>query len=346
MEDIIEKDLEIAPDQLILNWRFKDVNKKLTYDIKKCIGCSLCKLVCPVDAIELGPISEIAQNIIDDSNPKLLIDHEKCCYCMLCAIVCPNDAFHENIEPEGQINLKEYPSIAKFFKIDMEKCIEDKNNEICNLCLSVRERNNIKEYYKISKECPTKCFTIDSPIDGEVIIKKNMLHKCDPQGCKACVNICPVESFYIPETAEDVMKYGKIACNEDECFYCGACVNSCPDDLIIVNRKTIQIEDPKVKGNYPWIQAWITSIKKILIETLIQGKEQFSIPIIEEKLKKAKKQIEELIPRLTDSERKQFEDLNTKIQEILKSPKIRYWIEGKKTDKIIKELKKKLKYSS
>ncbi len=337
--------MEIAPDQLILNWNYKDVKKKLTYDIKKCIGCSLCKLVCPVDAIELGPIPEIAQNIINESNPKLLIDYDKCCYCMLCAIVCPNDAFHENIEPEGQINLDEYPSIGIFYKIDMKNCIEDENNEICQLCLSVRERNNVKDYYKIAKECPTKCFTIDSPIKGEVIIKKNMLHKCDPQGCKACVNICPVESFFIPESAEDVLKYGKIACNEDECFYCGACVNSCPDELIIVKRENITINDPKVKGNHPWIQAWINNIKRILIDTLIEkkGKEQLIIPLIEEKIEKAKKVVEEEIPRLSKAEQKQFKELNSKIQEFLHSSKIRYWIKDKKTDKIVKELRRKLK---
>ena len=185
--------MDVQPDQLILNWKFQDVDKKLTYDSKKCIGCSLCKLVCPVDAIELGPIPEIAQNILDDSNPKILIDHEKCCYCMLCAIVCPNDAFHENIQPEGQIDLDEFPSLGKFYKIDKDECIEDPDNEICQLCLNSRERNHIKENYKIQKECPTKCFSIDSPIKGEVILKKNMLDRCDPLGCKGCINICPVE---------------------------------------------------------------------------------------------------------------------------------------------------------
>ncbi|MFX0058899.1 MAG: 4Fe-4S binding protein [Candidatus Hodarchaeota archaeon] len=341
IENTIEKSLELGPDQLIFNWNFKDVKKKLIYDIKKCIGCSLCKLVCPVDAIELGPIPEISQHIIDDSNPKLLIDHDKCCYCMLCAVVCPNDAFHENIEPEGQISLDEFPSIGKFFIIDMENCIEDKGNKICNLCLTLRERNSIKEYYKIEKECPTKCFHIDSPIEGEVIIKKNMLYKCDPQGCKACVNICPVESFFIPESAEDVVKYGKIACNEEDCFYCGACENSCPDDLIVVNRKKIQIIDPSKQGTYPWIQGWVKNIKEILRERLIKGKQQIEIPIIEEEVKKVTKKLEK-IPQLSEKDRKNLQELNQKVQKFLKSSKVRYWIKDKKVEKVTEELRKEL----
>ncbi|MFX1574928.1 MAG: 4Fe-4S dicluster domain-containing protein [Promethearchaeota archaeon] len=334
----IEKDIEITPEQLILKWKFQNVDKKLVYDIEKCIGCSLCKFVCPTEAIELGPIPEIAQKILEESNPKILIDYEKCCYCMLCAIVCPNDAFHENITPEEQIDLNEYPSIGKFYKIDLDKCIEDSKNEVCQLCLTVRERNQVKEYFKIQKECPTQCFHIESPIKGEVIIKKNMLHKCDPQGCKACVYICPTESFFIPESAEDVKKFGKIACKEDECFYCGACENSCPDDLIIVKRNDIEINDPKKPGNYPWIRGWTKSIKEILRKRLILEKEQIKIPLIEEEIKKVKKKIEEKVPQLSKEDKIKLNELNEKIQEFLRSSKIRYWIKDKKTNKIVKEL--------
>ncbi|MDX1798508.1 MAG: 4Fe-4S dicluster domain-containing protein, partial [Candidatus Lokiarchaeia archaeon] len=252
---------------------------------------------------------------------------------MLCAIVCPNDAFHENITPGEQINLKEFPSIGKFFKINMKKCIEDPNNETCQLCLTVRDRNNIEDFFKIQKECPTQCFSIDSPIKGDVIIKRNMLHKCDPQGCKACVNICPTESFFIPESAEDVKKFGKIACNEDECFYCGACENSCPDELIIVDRKDIIIEDPKKIGNYPWIQGWIKNIKEILRKALIQGKQQLQIPIIEEEVRKVKEKIEETVPQLSKEDKIKLNELNEKIQTFIRSSKIRYWIKDKKTEK-------------
>ena len=260
---------------------------------------------------------------------------------MLCVIVCPNDAFHENIEPEGHFELKEFPSIGKFFKIDEDKCIEDPKNEICRLCLKVQERNHVEDYYKLEKECPTHCFHIDSPIEGEVIIKKHMLHLCTPENCKACINICPTESFFIPESAEDVMKYGKIACNEDQCFYCGACENSCPDDLIIVDRKNIVINDPIKEGNYPWIKGWVKGIKEILRKRIIYGgKEPIDIPIIEQEVEKVKERILEEIPQLSEEDRKKLNELNEKIQTFLKSTKVRYWIKDKKTDKISKELNK------
>lgn len=261
---------------------------------------------------------------------------------MLCAIVCPNDAFHENIEPVGHINLEEFPSIGSFFEIDKKKCIEDKKNPICQLCLKVRDRNNIKDYYKIQKECPTKCFQIKSPIEGNVIIKKNMLHKCSPENCKACINICPTESFFIPESAEDVMKYGKIGVCEDQCFYCGACENSCPDDLIVVERKNIEIIDPKKQGHYPWIRGWANGIKEILRKRLIQGKEPVYIPIVEQEIEQVKERIIEEVPQLSDEDRKKLSELNDKVQELLKSKKIRYWIKDKKVDKIIAELRKKI----
>ena len=310
--------------------------------MKKCIGCSLCKLVCPVDAIELGPISEIAQGILDDNNPKLIIDHEKCCYCMLCAVVCPNDAFHENIQPEGKINLDEFPSIGKFYKINMDECIEDALNETCQLCLKVRNRNNVKDYYKIQEDCPTQCFSISSPIEGNVVIKKNKLFKCDPSGCKACVLICPTKSFFIPESAEDVKKYGKIACNEDACFYCGACENSCPDDLIFVERKEIRINEPKIPGKYPWIWGWISNIKEILRKRIIEGKEPIKIPIIAQEVEEVKEYIEEQVPQLSDEDKKKLNELNNKIQTLLKSSKIRYWIKDKKISNLTKELKKQI----
>jgi 4Fe-4S ferredoxin len=261
---------------------------------------------------------------------------------MLCAVVCPNDAFHENFKPEGKIDLAEFPTIGQFYKIDYDKCTVDRTKEICNICLKARERNNIKLYNKIKDECPASCFEITSPIQGEVIIKKNMLHKCSPENCKACINICPVESFFIPESAEDVVKYGKIACNEEQCFYCGACENSCPDDLIKVERKSIEIMNPKKVGNYPWIEGWIQNINEILRKRIIKGKHQADIPLILQDVKILSENLEESVPQLSEDEKQQLSELNEKIQGFLKKTKVRYWINDKKVDKVIEELRKTL----
>ena len=157
------------------------------------------------------------------------------------------------------------------------------------------------------------------------------------------MNICPVESFYIPESAEEVVKYGKIACNEEDCFYCGACENSCPDDLIVVKRKNIQIIDPKKRGSYPWIEGWVNNIKEVLRKALIEGKEQVEIPSIEEHVKKITELKIEEVPQLSEEDKLKLKELNVKIQSLLQSSKIRYWIKDKKVDNILKELKEKIK---
>ncbi|MCK4384446.1 MAG: hypothetical protein KAW66_14190, partial [Candidatus Lokiarchaeota archaeon] len=150
------------------------------------------------------------------------------------------------------------------------------------------------------------------------------------------------ESFYIPESAEEVVKYGKIACNEEDCFYCGACENSCPDDLIVVKRKNIQIIDPKKRGSYPWIEGWVNNIKEVLRKALIEGKEQVEIPSIEEHVKKITELKIEEVPQLSEEDKLKLKELNGKIQSLLQSSKIRYWIKDKKVDSILKELKKKI----
>ena len=140
-----------------------------------------------------------------------------------------------------------------------------------------------------------------------------------------------------------MLKYGKIACDEDACFYCGACENSCPDDLIIVERKGIEIIDPKTEGTFPWIEGWVKNIKEILRKRLIQRvKEPIDIPIIEQEIEKVKEKILEEVPQLSHEDREKLHELNDKIQALLKTKKIRYWIKDKKTDRIAKELKKQL----
>ena len=107
---------------------------------------------------------------------------------------------------------------------------------------------------------------------------------------------------------------------------------------------TNTINDPKKEGAFPWIEGWVRNIKEILRKRLIQReKEPIDIPIIEKEIEKVKEKILEEVPQLSEEDRKKLNELNNKIQKLLNSQKVRYWIKDKKVDKVSKELRKVLK---
>jgi len=62
------------------------IRGRISLDISKCTGCSLCEKVCPSKAIAM----------VEDSRTKLkkspVIDFSKCIFCGLCVDYCPTKA--------------------------------------------------------------------------------------------------------------------------------------------------------------------------------------------------------------------------------------------------------------
>jgi len=71
----------------------KDLRGKHYADLSKCIGCSLCAIECPADAIVMEKLPEDKR---PKQNPRGLypvINYGLCVFCYRCVTVCPVKAF-------------------------------------------------------------------------------------------------------------------------------------------------------------------------------------------------------------------------------------------------------------
>ena len=87
---------------------------KLTHDKDTCIGCDICSIICPKEAI-----------ILDKT--KADIDNERCVLCGLCVPLCPVDALSLTVNGEDDDSLysnKTIPVLPELKKINGEKIKE------------------------------------------------------------------------------------------------------------------------------------------------------------------------------------------------------------------------------
>jgi 4Fe-4S ferredoxin len=250
-------------DVLTLEWALQVKSYKLTLDKRRCVGCQICSLACPKDAITVErPFRVVGEGAL---KPVVDVNLAKCTFCGVCDVTCLYGAISvtlNGVRNRSLILNESYPKISRVITLDSKECSKD-CFECETVCpwqlikvsrvgfdgkpvenvneLSPMERRRVRvsvdiqrDYCPTCKICEVKCLSktlkVKKIFEGKVVINTD---QC-PSGCHDCADVCPVPNVL---TVNDV---GKIDVAELHCTYCGACKNVCPvSDALMVKRTRV-----------------------------------------------------------------------------------------------------------
>ncbi|MCK4634083.1 4Fe-4S dicluster domain-containing protein, partial [Candidatus Bathyarchaeota archaeon] len=250
-------------NQLIIERRHHAKTYKLTIDQASCVGCELCSLICPREAIKVTKKPKIEGEKAE--RPTIDVDEAKCHYCGMCVAICPYGAVQVAVDGENISSVVEkesFPKLIREISVDTTKCPTDckECEEVCPLNLIKIESNSIKAQVtvEILKErcpccglcdvkCPEGAIQVRRIFTGKLRIDQE---KC-PSECRDCLDACPITGALFLDEKD------KIRVNELFCTYCGVCKIVCPEEgALELSRSTIR-HTPIRSG------AWNKALEKL-----------------------------------------------------------------------------------
>ncbi len=283
-------------DAQTLEWVLQVKNYKLTIDKNRCVGCQICRLACPKEAIATKKQPKIEGQ--KAKKAKVDVDLAKCTFCGICDVTCPYGAIKVTLNNTHDLSILEkesYPQLIRDIKVNthlcQKECVECENacplslikisrvgfdgspvEDIAALSPSAKQRVQVnldiqKDYCPTCRVCEFKCspgaLKVTKAFEGKINIDQE---KC-PVGCKDCLDVCPIPGALT--LGEDK----KVHVNELFCTYCGACKNVCPvDEALMVKRTKVQ-HTPIHSGTWNKALERITSPVDALKELKTQADE-------------------------------------------------------------------------
>lgn len=260
-------------EALTIEWVLHVQNFKLNLDKKRCVGCQICSLVCPKNAINTVKQPKDA----DQKTRRAAVDIElpKCNFCGICDVTCPYGAIRVTIGGKHILSVVEKGSFPQLIReIEVNPCNLPSGTtgleEICPLNLvhfatplsqeeisqsihpwSEAGRARAKLDIDIEKEhCPC-CGACETKLPDAIHVRKFFngkitiyREKC-PTGCRNCLDVCPITGTLYISNQE-----GKVRVNELYCTYCGACKIVCPVDQALELKRTHVSHTPVRSGTW------------------------------------------------------------------------------------------------
>ena len=254
----------------------------LTLDKKLCVGCEICKIICPREAIEVKIVPKADGE--KARRPTVDVDVQKCHYCGICNVICPFGAMKVRVDGEHVVPVvktESFPQLIREIEVDSTKCDLDcvECEKACPLELikvSVRTPNgkevsdiksqsnkeNLSVNVDIKRDlcpccrlcemkCPEDAVRVRKMFQGIMKINRE---EC-PEGCRDCLDICPIiGALYLGGNR-------KVNVNELYCIYCGVCKLVCPKEGALELQRTSVRHTPVRSG------AWNKALEKLTSTT-------------------------------------------------------------------------------
>lgn len=261
-------------DSLLLERAMYIKRYTLYLERSRCVGCELCEMACPKEAIKVVKPSEFKDLEAPPKKITATVLEDKCNFCGICSEICIFGAFKQSIDGKSFVPVLEsesFPKIIHEVNIDESRCPPGCKicEEACPLHLiSVRfdsegkvikvdvDREHCPGCRMCEVKCPYDAIHTRKIITGVIKINVDLC----PEGCRYCVDACPIPGVL------SIAENGKVNVNELFCVYCGACRKACPVNGAI-ELKRISVYHAPVKSG-----AWNKALER-LTSTLDMSKE-------------------------------------------------------------------------